>query len=110
MSGMPRMLLLGPGAPALLQANEDRIAAMIVEPVPNAGGIPLPLPGYLQGLRDLADRYGVLLIFDEVVTLRLHQGGYQALAGGTPDLTAMGKIIGGGFAVGAFGGKRAIME
>jgi glutamate-1-semialdehyde 2,1-aminomutase len=95
---------------AVLQANERRIAAMIVEPVPNAGGIPLPQPGYLQGLRDLADRYGALLIFDEVVTLRLHTGGYQALAGVTPDLTAMGKIIGGGFAVGAFGGKRAIME
>jgi glutamate-1-semialdehyde 2,1-aminomutase len=95
---------------ALLQANEGKIAAMIVEPVPNAGGIPLPLPGYLQGLRDLADRYGALLIFDEVVTLRLHQSGYQALAGVTPDLTTMGKIIGGGFAVGAFGGKRVIME
>jgi glutamate-1-semialdehyde 2,1-aminomutase len=95
---------------AVLQANEGRIAAMIVEPVPNAGGIPLPRPGYLQGLRELADRYGALLIFDEVVTLRLHVGGYQALAGVTPDLTAMGKIIGGGFAVGAFGGKRAIME
>jgi glutamate-1-semialdehyde 2,1-aminomutase len=95
---------------ALLQANEGKIAAMIVEPVPNAGGIPLPLPGYLQGLRDLADRYGALLIFDEVVTLRLHEGGYQALAGVTPVLTALGKILGGGFAVGAFGGKRAIME
>jgi glutamate-1-semialdehyde 2,1-aminomutase len=95
---------------ALLQAHEAAIAAIIVEPVPNAGGIPLPLPGYLQGLRDLADRYGALLIFDEVVTLRLHEGGYQKLAGVTPDLTAMGKIIGGGFAVGAFGGRRAIME
>jgi glutamate-1-semialdehyde 2,1-aminomutase len=61
-------------------------------------------------LRELADRYRALLIFDEVVTLRLHVGGYQALAGVTPDLTAMGKIIGGGFAVGAFGGRRAIME
>jgi glutamate-1-semialdehyde 2,1-aminomutase len=95
---------------ALLQAHAGAIAAIIVEPVPNAGGIPLPLPGYLPGLRALADRYDVLLIFDEVVTLRLHTGGYQALAGVTPDITAMGKIIGGGFAVGAFGGKRAIME
>ena len=76
---------------ALLQAHEGAIAAIIVEPVPNAGGIPLPLPGYLQGLRDLADRYGALLIFDEVVTLRLHVGGYQALAGVTPDLTAHGQ-------------------
>lgn len=95
---------------ALLQAHAGAIAAIIVEPVPNAGGIPLPLPGYLPGLRDLADRYGALLIFDEVVTLRLHVGGYQSLAGVTPDITTMGKIIGGGFAVGAFGGKREIME
>jgi glutamate-1-semialdehyde 2,1-aminomutase len=95
---------------ALLQAHAAEIAAIIVEPVPNAGGIPLPQPGYLQGLRELADRHGALLIFDEVVTLRLHAGGYQTLAGVTPDLTAMGKIIGGGFAIGAFGGKRAIME
>jgi glutamate-1-semialdehyde 2,1-aminomutase len=95
---------------ALLEAHPAAIAAIIVEPVPNAGGLPLPLPGYLQGLRDLADQHGALLIFDEVVTLRLHEGGYQAVAGVTPDLTAMGKIIGGGFAVGAFGGKRAIME
>jgi glutamate-1-semialdehyde 2,1-aminomutase len=95
---------------ALLEAHPATIAAIIVEPVPNAGGLPLPLPGYLQGLRDLASQHGALLIFDEVVTLRLHAGGYQALAGVTPDLTAMGKIIGGGFAVGAFGGRRAIME
>lgn len=114
-AGLRRDLFFAPyndlaAVEALLQASSADIAAIIVEPVPNAGGIPLPLPGYLQGLRDLADRYGVLLIFDEVVTLRLHTGGYQAMAGVTPDLTAMGKIIGGGFAVGAFGGKRAIME
>ncbi len=95
---------------ALLQQHSASIAAILLEPVPNAGGIPLPQPGYLQGLRDLADRYGVLLIFDEVVTLRLHEGGYQAIAGVPPDLTALGKIIGGGFAVGAFGGKREIMQ
>ncbi|HEU5100192.1 MAG TPA: aminotransferase class III-fold pyridoxal phosphate-dependent enzyme [Roseiflexaceae bacterium] len=99
-----------PAVEALLEAHPAAIAAIIVEPVPNAGGLPLPLPGYLQGLRDLADQYGALLIFDEVVTLRLHEGGYQAIAGVTPDLTAMGKIIGGGFAVGAFGGRRAILE
>lgn len=95
---------------ALLRANAGRVAAILLEPVPNAGGIPLPQPGYLAGLRALADRYGVLLIFDEVVTLRLHTGGYQAVAGVTPDLTAMGKIIGGGYAVGAFGGRRDVME
>jgi glutamate-1-semialdehyde 2,1-aminomutase len=95
---------------ALLRDYSDSIAAIIVEPVPNAGGLPLPKPGYLQGLRDLADQYQVLLIFDEVVTLRLHEGGYQQQVGVLPDLTAMGKIIGGGYAVGAFGGKREIME
>lgn len=97
-------------AEALLRQHAGEIAAIITEPVPNAGGIPLPKPGYLAGLRALADRYGVLLIFDEVVTLRLHEGGYQQITGVMPDLTAMGKIIGGGFAVGAFGGKREIME
>jgi glutamate-1-semialdehyde 2,1-aminomutase len=94
----------------LLQEQSGGIAAILLEPVPNAGGIPLPQTGYLQGLRELADRYNVLLIFDEVVTLRLHEGGYQTIAGVRPDLTAMGKIIGGGFAVGAFGGKREIMQ
>jgi glutamate-1-semialdehyde 2,1-aminomutase len=93
-----------------LREHADKIAAILVEPVPNAGGIPIPHENYLPGLRALADRYGVLLIFDEVVTLRLSEGGYQKIAGVTPDLTAMGKIIGGGFAVGAFGGRRAIME
>ncbi|MBI4672719.1 MAG: aspartate aminotransferase family protein [Chloroflexi bacterium] len=93
-----------------LRANADKIAAILVEPVPNAGGLPIPKESYLQGLRALADRYDVLLIFDEVITLRLSEGGYQKIAGVTPDLTAMGKIIGGGFAVGAFGGKREIMQ
>jgi glutamate-1-semialdehyde 2,1-aminomutase len=94
----------------LFAEHAAQIAALIIEPVPNAGGIPLPKPGYLAGLRQLCDRYNVLLIFDEVVTLRLHEGGYQKQIGVTPDLTAMGKIIGGGFAVGAFGGKREIMS
>ncbi|MCC7162029.1 MAG: aminotransferase class III-fold pyridoxal phosphate-dependent enzyme [Anaerolineae bacterium] len=93
----------------ILAAHANEIAAILLEPVPNAGGIPLPRAGYLQGLRALADRYNVLLIFDEVVTLRLNEGGYQKIAGVTPDLTAMGKIIGGGFAVGAFGGTADIM-
>ncbi len=97
------------GVASILADHAPAIAAILLEPVPNAGGIPLPKPGYLQGLRTLADRFGVLLIFDEVVTLRLDRGGYQRLAGVTPDLTALGKIIGGGFAVGAFGGRREIM-
>lgn len=93
-----------------LRAHAEKIAGILVEPVPNAGGIPIPHENYLPGLRALADQYNVLLIFDEVITLRLSQGGYQKIAGVTPDLTAMGKIIGGGFAVGAFGGKREIMD
>lgn len=94
----------------VLSEHANEIAAILLEPVPNAGGIPLPRAGYLQGLRALADQYNVLLIFDEVVTLRLNEGGYQKIAGVTPDLTAMGKIIGGGFAVGAFGGTPEIMS
>lgn len=94
----------------ILARHASRIAAILLEPVPNAGGIPIPYQNYLSGLRTLADQYNVLLIFDEVVTLRLNEGGYQNIAGVTPDLTAMGKIIGGGFAVGAFGGKREIMR
>jgi glutamate-1-semialdehyde 2,1-aminomutase len=94
----------------ILQACAGELAGILVEPVPNAGGIPLPREGYLAGLRELADRYNVLLVFDEVVTLRLSDGGYQKIANVLPDITAMGKIIGGGFAVGAVGGKREIME
>ncbi|MBE2181533.1 MAG: glutamate-1-semialdehyde 2,1-aminomutase [Chthoniobacterales bacterium] len=89
----------------------DTIAAVIVEPVPaNAGLIP-PLPGYLQKLRDLCTAHGALLIFDEVMTgFRLARGGVQELSGITPDLTALGKIIGGGLPVGAFGGRADIMD
>lgn len=94
----------------ILSEHASEIAGILLEPVPNAGGIPLPQAGYLQGLRALADKHNVLLIFDEVVTLRLNEGGYQKIADVTPDITAMGKIIGGGFAVGAFGGKREILE
>lgn len=93
----------------ILAEHAREIAGILVEPVPNAGGVPIPRAGYLRGLRALADRYDVLLVFDEVITLRLSEGGYQEIANVTPDLTAMGKIIGGGFAVGAFGGKRDLM-
>lgn len=95
---------------SILQEHAHEIAGILVEPVPNAGGLPLPRENYLQGLRALADKYKVLLIFDEVITLRLSEGGFQKIAGVTPDITAMGKIIGGGFPVGAFGGKREIMQ
>lgn len=93
----------------ILAQHANEIAGILLEPVPNAGGIPLPRENYLRGLRALADKYNVLLIFDEVVTLRLNQGAYQNIAHVNPDLTALGKIIGGGFAVGAFGGTRDIM-
>ena len=95
---------------SLLQQHHERIAGIIVEPMPNAGGMVPPAPGYLRGLRALADEYGVLLLFDEIVTLRLSAGGLQAIEGAIPDLTAIAKIIGGGFPVGAFGGRNDIME
>ncbi len=89
----------------------DSIAAAIVEPVPaNAGLIP-PLPGFLEKLRALCTQHGALLIFDEVMTgFRVAKGGVQELTGITPDLTAMGKVIGGGLPVGAFGGRAEIMD
>lgn len=89
----------------------DQIAGIIVEPVAgNMNCIP-PVPGFLQGLRDLCDQHGNVLIFDEVMTgFRVALGGVQALSGVTPDLTTLGKVIGGGMPVGAFGGKREIME
>lgn len=89
----------------------EALAAVIVEPVAgNMNCIP-PLPGFLQGLRDLCTRYGSVLIFDEVMTgFRVALGGAQALYNITPDLTTLGKVIGGGMPVGAFGGKRTIME
>jgi glutamate-1-semialdehyde 2,1-aminomutase len=88
----------------------SEIACIIVEPVAgNMNCIP-PLPGFLEGLREVCDRYGALLIFDEVMTgFRVALGGAQALYGVTPDLTTLGKVIGGGMPVGAFGGRRDIM-
>jgi len=89
----------------------EEIAGVIVEPVAgNMNCIP-PAPGFLQGLRELCDRYGSVLIFDEVMTgFRVALGGAQALYDISPDLTTLGKIIGGGMPVGAFGGRQAIME
>ena len=91
--------------------NENKIAAIIVEPVAANMGLVLPENGFLQGLRDIADKQGTLLIFDEVISgFRLGLGGAQKHFGITPDLTCLGKIIGGGFPVGAFGGRRDIMQ
>ncbi len=89
----------------------EEIAAVIVEPVPANMGLVLPRPGFLKGLRDLTAAYGALLVFDEVITgFRLSYGGAQNLYGVQPDLTCLGKIIGGGLPVGAYGGRRDIME
>jgi glutamate-1-semialdehyde 2,1-aminomutase len=95
----------------LVEINSGQIAAIILEPVPGNMGLCLPKPGYLQGLRDICTREGIVLIFDEVMTgFRLARGGAQELFGVTPDMTTLGKIIGGGMPVGAYGGKKEIME
>jgi glutamate-1-semialdehyde 2,1-aminomutase len=95
---------------ALFREHDD-IAAVIVEPVAGNMGLVLPLPEFLQGLRHLTSEHGSLLVFDEVMTgFRVHPGGAQALYGVTPDLTTLGKVIGGGLPVGAYGGQREIME
>ena len=95
----------------LVSANRGQIAALILEPVVGNMGCVLPQTGYLQALRDLCTREGIVLIFDEVMTgFRLSKGGAQARFGITPDLTTLGKIIGGGLPVGAYGGKREIMN
>ena len=95
---------------ALFLAHED-IAAVIVEPVAGNMGLVRPEPGFLEGLRELTGAAGALLVFDEVMTgFRVHPGGAQALYGVTPDLTTVGKVIGGGLPVGAYGGRREIME
>lgn len=94
-----------------LSSSADQVAAIIVEPYPANCGLILPQQGYLEGLRKLCTEYGVVLIFDEVMTgFRIAIGGVQEHTGITPDLTAMGKIIGGGLPVGAFGGKEEIMN
>jgi glutamate-1-semialdehyde 2,1-aminomutase len=95
----------------LVEANKDQIAAIILEPVAGNMGLVLPAPGFLQGLRDICTQEGIVLIFDEVMTgFRLAPGGAQQLFGVTPDMTTLGKIIGGGMPVGAYGGKKEIMN
>jgi glutamate-1-semialdehyde 2,1-aminomutase len=98
-------------AQRLVRDNDGRVAAIIVEPVVgNAGFIP-PRPGFLEGLRQLADQSGALLIFDEVMTgFRIAPGGARERFGVTADLTTLGKVIGGGLPVAAYGGRREIME
>lgn len=126
--GLPRRRLTTRGVPAavmegmrvvpfndldaledLLHAHSGEIAAIILEPVLGSGGGVEPVPGYLRGVRQLADTYDVLLIFDEILTLRLDIGGIQSAVGVTPDLTSVAKFIGGGLPLGAFGGRQEIM-
>src|SRR5450432_1493982 len=96
---------------SIFAANKNQIAGIIVEPVPGNAGLYLPQPGFLEFLRDVTKANGALLIFDEVMTgFRLAPGGAQERFGITPDLTCLGKIIGGGLPVGAFGGRAEIMD
>ena len=95
----------------IFKQNKNEIACVIVEPVAANMGVVLPKEGFLEGLRKLCDENGALLIFDEVITgFRLSSGGAQKYYGINPDLTTMGKIIGGGMPVGAYGGRSDVME
>jgi glutamate-1-semialdehyde 2,1-aminomutase len=95
---------------ALFAANPGEIAGVILEPVVGNAGFITPEPGFLEGLREITKDNGALLVFDEVMTgFRISYGGAQAKFGITPDLTTMGKVIGGGLPVGAYGGRAEIM-
>ncbi len=95
----------------LFEENPGEISGVILEPVVGNSGFVPPVPGFLEGLRELTKEHGALLVFDEVMTgFRISYGGAQARFGVTPDLTTMGKVIGGGLPVGAYGGRRDIME
>lgn len=96
---------------AAVTMHHQDIACVIIEPVAGNMGVVQPRPGFLQVLREITQKHGILLIFDEVITgFRLNYGGYQDLINIKPDITCLGKIIGGGLPVGAFGGNREIME
>jgi glutamate-1-semialdehyde 2,1-aminomutase len=96
---------------AAFKAHGKRIAAVIVEPVAGNMGLVLPQPGWLEGLRTLCDRHGALLVFDEVMTgFRVGWGGWQNACGVRPDLTCLGKVVGGGMPLGAYGGRRDLMR
>ncbi|AFY72507.1 glutamate-1-semialdehyde-2,1-aminomutase [Synechococcus sp. PCC 7502] len=96
---------------ALFEANKGQIAGIIIEPVVGNAGCIIPKPGFLAGLKELAHENDALLVFDEVMTgFRVSYGGAQEKFGVTPDLTCLGKVIGGGLPVGAYGGRREIME
>ncbi|MDT0619802.1 glutamate-1-semialdehyde 2,1-aminomutase [Salinisphaera sp. P385] len=96
---------------AIFEANPEDVACVMVEPVAGNMNCVPPVDGFLEGLRELCDRYGALLVFDEVMTgFRVSLGGAQGHFGVTPDVTALGKIVGGGMPVGAVGGPRAVMD
>jgi glutamate-1-semialdehyde 2,1-aminomutase len=97
-------------ASALIERHAGELAAVIVEPVLGSLGMLPATPDFLHALREATRRHGVVLVFDEVISLRLGPGGAQGLHGVEPDLTAMGKIIGGGLPIGAFGGREALMR
>ena len=100
-----------PAMQRVIRENHPEIAAVIVEPVAGNMGVVLPEDGFLQKLRDITKKYGIVLIFDEVITgFRISYGGAQQYFAVIPDLTCLGKIIGGGFPVGAYGGKKEIMD
>ncbi len=93
----------------LIEANADRIAALFIEPIAHRMGMVQPEPGFLEGLRDLCNRHGIVLVFDEVIAFRVGYHGAQGRFGVTPDLTILGKIIGGGFPAGAVAGRAEVM-
>jgi glutamate-1-semialdehyde 2,1-aminomutase len=96
---------------SLFQARGEEIAAVLVEPVPGNMGVVPPVSGFLPGLRAITRRYGALLLFDEVMTgWRVHPRGAQVLYGIEPDLTCLGKVVGGGLPAAAYGGRRDLME
>jgi glutamate-1-semialdehyde 2,1-aminomutase len=100
-----------PAVTAAFESHPGEIAAVIVEPVAGNMGVVPPGSGFLQGLRDLCTRHGAVLIFDEVITgFRVAWGGAQQRFRVTPDLTCLGKIVGGGLPVGAYGGRRDLMQ
>lgn len=94
----------------LIEANASELAAVIVEPMLGSMGMVPATREYLKALREVTEKHGIVLIFDEVITLRASEGGMQQVLGVTPDLTAMGKIIGGGLPAGAIGGRRDFMD
>ncbi|HEY8911342.1 MAG TPA: glutamate-1-semialdehyde 2,1-aminomutase [Desulfosporosinus sp.] len=99
------------GLKEIFRLDGEEIACVILEPVAGNMGVVLPEEGFLQGVRSLTEQYGALLIFDEVMTgFRVSYGGAQGFYGIDPDLTCLGKVIGGGLPVGAYGGKRRFME